>query len=38
MARRVGGASNSYFGDSKGHGRDAFEFYTDNKVTISRGW
>jgi malonate-semialdehyde dehydrogenase (acetylating) / methylmalonate-semialdehyde dehydrogenase len=31
-----GGAQDSFFGDLKVHGRDAFEFYTDKKVTISR--
>jgi malonate-semialdehyde dehydrogenase (acetylating)/methylmalonate-semialdehyde dehydrogenase len=31
-----GGARDSFFGDLKVHGRDAFEFYTDRKVTISR--
>lgn len=31
-----GGAKDSFFGDLKVHGRDAFEFYTDKKVTISR--
>lgn len=31
-----GGARDSFFGDLKVHGRDAFEFYTDKKVTISR--
>jgi malonate-semialdehyde dehydrogenase (acetylating)/methylmalonate-semialdehyde dehydrogenase len=31
-----GGAKESFFGDLKVHGRDAFEFYTDKKVTISR--
>ncbi len=31
-----GGARDSFFGDLKVHGRDAFEFYTDTKVTISR--
>ena len=29
-------ASDSFFGDLKAHGRDAFEFYTDKKVVISR--
>ena len=29
-------APDSFFGDLKVHGRDAFEFYTDKKVTISR--
>ena len=33
-----GGARDSFFGDLKVHGRDAFEFYTDKKVTISRWW
>ena len=31
-----GGAKDSFFGDLKAHGRDAFEFYTDKKVTITR--
>lgn len=31
-----GGAKGSFFGDLKGHGRDAFDFYTDKKVVISR--
>jgi malonate-semialdehyde dehydrogenase (acetylating)/methylmalonate-semialdehyde dehydrogenase len=31
-----GGAKDSFFGDLKVHGRDAFDFYTDKKVTISR--
>ena len=31
-----GGARDSFFGDLKVHGRDAFTFYTDGKVTISR--
>jgi malonate-semialdehyde dehydrogenase (acetylating) / methylmalonate-semialdehyde dehydrogenase len=31
-----GGAKDSFFGDLKVHGRDAFEFYTDKKVTMSR--
>jgi malonate-semialdehyde dehydrogenase (acetylating)/methylmalonate-semialdehyde dehydrogenase len=31
-----GGAKDSFFGDLKAHGRDAFEFYTDKKITISR--
>jgi malonate-semialdehyde dehydrogenase (acetylating)/methylmalonate-semialdehyde dehydrogenase len=33
-----GGARDSFFGDLKVHGRDAFEFYTDKKVTMSRWW
>ena len=33
-----GGARDSFFGDLKVHGRDAFEFYSDKKVTISRWW
>ena len=32
-----GGARDSFFGDLKVHGRDAFEFYTDKKVTIRGG-
>ena len=31
-----GGARDSFFGDLKVHGRDAFEFYTDKKVVTSR--
>jgi malonate-semialdehyde dehydrogenase (acetylating)/methylmalonate-semialdehyde dehydrogenase len=31
-----GGARDSFFGDLKVHGRDAFTFYTDQKVTITR--
>jgi malonate-semialdehyde dehydrogenase (acetylating)/methylmalonate-semialdehyde dehydrogenase len=31
-----GGARDSFFGDLKVHGRDAFAFYTDQKVTIAR--
>jgi malonate-semialdehyde dehydrogenase (acetylating)/methylmalonate-semialdehyde dehydrogenase len=31
-----GGARDSFFGDLKVHGRDAFDFYTDKKVTMSR--
>jgi len=31
-----GGAKDSFFGDLKAHGRDAFDFYTDKKVTITR--
>jgi malonate-semialdehyde dehydrogenase (acetylating)/methylmalonate-semialdehyde dehydrogenase len=31
-----GGSRDSFFGDLKVHGRDAFEFYTDKKVTITR--
>jgi len=31
-----GGARDSFFGDLKVHGSDAFAFYTDRKVTISR--
>jgi malonate-semialdehyde dehydrogenase (acetylating)/methylmalonate-semialdehyde dehydrogenase len=31
-----GGAKDSFFGDLKAHGRDAFDFYTDKKVVISR--
>jgi len=33
-----GGAKGSFFGDLKAHGRDAVEFFTDNKVVISRWW
>ncbi len=31
-----GGSKDSFFGDLKVHGRDAFDFYTDKKVVISR--
>ena len=31
-----GGAKDSFFGDLKVHGRDAYEFYTDKNVVISR--
>jgi malonate-semialdehyde dehydrogenase (acetylating)/methylmalonate-semialdehyde dehydrogenase len=31
-----GGAGHSMFGDTKGHGREIFRFYTDTKVVISR--
>ncbi len=31
-----GGAGNSMFGDIKGHGQEAFLFYTDMKVVIER--
>ncbi|HEY3203005.1 MAG TPA: CoA-acylating methylmalonate-semialdehyde dehydrogenase [Thermoanaerobaculia bacterium] len=31
-----GGARDSFFGDLKAQGRDAYEFYTDKKVVISR--
>jgi malonate-semialdehyde dehydrogenase (acetylating)/methylmalonate-semialdehyde dehydrogenase len=31
-----GGARDSFFGDLKVHGRDAFAFYTDQKVTMTR--
>jgi malonate-semialdehyde dehydrogenase (acetylating)/methylmalonate-semialdehyde dehydrogenase len=31
-----GGAKGSFFGDLKVHGREAFDFYTDRKVVISR--
>ena len=31
-----GGAKGSFLGDLKAHGRDAFDFYTDKKVVISR--
>tara|TARA_R110002072_G_scaffold185165_1_gene341879 strand:+ start:1641 stop:3083 length:1443 start_codon:yes stop_codon:yes gene_type:complete len=31
-----GGAKGSFFGDSKAHGREAFDFFTDRKVLISR--
>ncbi len=31
-----GGAKGSFFGDLKAHGREAFDFFTDRKVFISR--
>ena len=31
-----GGAKGSFFGDLEAHGREAFDFYTDKKVVISR--
>uniref|UniRef100_A0A832I6D9 methylmalonate-semialdehyde dehydrogenase (CoA acylating) n=1 Tax=Eiseniibacteriota bacterium TaxID=2212470 RepID=A0A832I6D9_UNCEI len=31
-----GGAKGSFYGDLKAHGRDAIEFFTDKKVTITR--
>ncbi|GJM22767.1 MAG: methylmalonate semialdehyde dehydrogenase [acylating] 1 [Planctomycetota bacterium] len=31
-----GGSKGSFFGDLKAHGREAFDFYTDRKVIISR--
>lgn len=31
-----GGSGNSMFGDLKGHGREAFQFFTDAKVVIER--
>jgi len=31
-----GGAKGSFFGDLKAHGREAFDFYTDRKVIMSR--
>jgi len=31
-----GGAKASFFGDTKAHGRDCVDFYTDKKVVISR--
>jgi malonate-semialdehyde dehydrogenase (acetylating)/methylmalonate-semialdehyde dehydrogenase len=31
-----GGARDSFFGDLKAQGRDAYEFYTDKKVVMSR--
>ncbi|MEE8143501.1 MAG: CoA-acylating methylmalonate-semialdehyde dehydrogenase [Planctomycetota bacterium] len=31
-----GGAKGSFFGDLKAHGREAFDFYTDRKVVMSR--
>lgn len=31
-----GGAKGSFFGDLKAHGREAFDFYTDRKVVITK--
>jgi malonate-semialdehyde dehydrogenase (acetylating)/methylmalonate-semialdehyde dehydrogenase len=31
-----GGAKGSFYGDLKAHGREAFDFFTDRKVVISR--
>jgi malonate-semialdehyde dehydrogenase (acetylating)/methylmalonate-semialdehyde dehydrogenase len=31
-----GGAKGSFFGDLKAHGREAFDFFTDRKVFITR--
>jgi malonate-semialdehyde dehydrogenase (acetylating)/methylmalonate-semialdehyde dehydrogenase len=31
-----GGTKGSFFGDTKAHGMDAIDFYTDKKVVISR--
>lgn len=31
-----GGSKSSFFGDLKAHGREAYDFYTDRKVIISR--
>ena len=31
-----GGSKGSFFGDLKAHGREAYDFYTDRKVIISR--
>lgn len=31
-----GGAKGSFFGDLKAHGRHSIEFYTDQKVVITR--
>ena len=31
-----GGAKGSFFGDLKAHGREAFDFFTDRKIVISR--
>ena len=36
IAAAFGGSRDSFFGDLKVHGRDAFDFYTDKKVTITR--
>src|SRR5262249_25202123 len=33
-----GGSKGSMFGDLKAHGRDAIQFYTDNKTSITRWW
>ena len=30
------GAKGSFFGDLKAHGREAYDFFTDRKVLISR--
>jgi malonate-semialdehyde dehydrogenase (acetylating)/methylmalonate-semialdehyde dehydrogenase len=31
-----GGSGNSFFGDTKGHGQEIFNFFTDTKVVIQR--
>ena len=31
-----GGAKGSFFGDLKAHGREAFDFFTDRKVFMTR--
>jgi malonate-semialdehyde dehydrogenase (acetylating)/methylmalonate-semialdehyde dehydrogenase len=31
-----GGSKGSFFGDLKAHGREAYDFFTDRKVVISR--
>ena len=31
-----GGSKQSFFGDTKAHGRDSVDFYTEKKVVISR--
>ena len=31
-----GGAGNSFYGDTKGHGQEIFNFFTDTKVVIQR--
>jgi malonate-semialdehyde dehydrogenase (acetylating)/methylmalonate-semialdehyde dehydrogenase len=33
-----GGNKQSFFGDVKAHGRDAVQFYTQNKTSIQRWW
>jgi malonate-semialdehyde dehydrogenase (acetylating)/methylmalonate-semialdehyde dehydrogenase len=31
-----GGTKSSFFGDTKAHGKDSIQFFTDQRVTISR--
>jgi malonate-semialdehyde dehydrogenase (acetylating)/methylmalonate-semialdehyde dehydrogenase len=33
-----GGNKGSFFGDAKAHGRDAIQFFTQNKTSIQRWW